>query len=530
MLQTVADDSAAPHLVINKQEKTTLKVDFPIPIITGNRPRLHLMNFLRFSPVRRVFVSRGLSRRFIHAATVEANPIQAYDSRVKQGRLQNDPYQRKILLSLSQLHSALSSYEPPVVETPDIELLKPKTGLTKYFSSIMGREKAQAKVRNGKIDVRGIYLWGDVGCGKTMLMDLFYLTVPVHLPKKRMHFHQFMQNLHKRSHQLKLEHKHKHLDIDVIPLLASEIAQTSTILCFDEFQVTDVADAMLLRRLLTLLLSPEYGVVLFATSNRAPDDLYLNGIQRVLFIPCIQLIKNQTKVIYLNSPTDYRKVPRPVSSVYYYPKPGVKYHSKTNVAGCIKHVETWTDYFNQGEEAGELVKNDTLTVWGRKLVVPVSHRPLVAQFTFEDLCGKNLSAGDYLTLANTYHGFIIQDIPYLSINVRDKVRRFITFLDAVYDAHGCIATTAAAPFKDLFVEPEEVKADNYQLFKKQSDTGTVETFEDDDLVVKHGFDKLVAKKASMFVNDEEKFAFARALSRLTQMGTTDWLEAPRDLR
>lgn len=467
-------------------------------------------------------------RRLLHGSIVGVNPIQAYDARVAYGRLQNDPYQRKILANLSQLHEALASYNSPEVETPNVEVLKPKAGFSKFFSGFMNRDDDYpSDVSRGENNVKGIYLWGDVGCGKTMLMDLFYQTVPEHLPKKRMHFHQFMQNLHKRSHQLKV--KHKHLDLDVIPLLASEIAQASTVLCFDEFQVTDVADAMLLRRLLMLLLSPRYGVILFATSNRAPDDLYLNGIQRALFIPCIQLIKKQTKVIYLNSPTDYRKVPRPTLSVYHYPKPGVKYHSKTNMAACRKHVENWSNYFNQGELAGLLVKNDVLTVWGRHLEVPVGHKPLVALFSFEELCGKNLSAGDYLTLANAYHGFIICDIPYLSIDVRDKVRRFITFLDAVYDAHGCIATTAAAPFKDLFVEPEDLKTDNFQLFKKQSDTGTVETFEDDDLVVKHGFDKLVAKKASLYVNDEEKFAFARALSRLAQMGTTEWLEAPRDL-
>ncbi|RKP30747.1 AFG1-like ATPase [Metschnikowia bicuspidata] len=461
----------------------------------------------------------------MHASAWEANPVELYDERVSQGRLQNDPYQRKILQNISQLHRSLCAYNPPTVVTPDVDLLKPGQGLEMLISGLLGLWGSRTSAKGHENVVKGIYLWGDVGCGKTMLMDLFYLTIPPHLPKRRMHFHQFMQNLHKRSHQLKSEH---HADLDVIPLLASEIAQTSTVLCFDEFQVTDVADAMLLRRLLTLLLSPEYGVVLFATSNRAPDDLYLNGIQRVSFIPCIQLIKNQTRVIYSNSPTDYRKVPRPLLSVYYSPKPGVKYHSKTNLAACRKHVQTWTEYFNQGPHARPLIENDVLTVWGRELVVPKSNRPLVAQFSFEQLCGSNMSAGDYLTLTNSLRAFIISDIPYLSIQVRDKVRRFITFLDAVYEAHGCIATTAAAPFKDLFVEPEDLKADNYQLFKKQSDSGTVETFEDDDLVVTHGFDKLVARKASMFVNDEEKFAFARALSRLTQMGTTDWIETPCD--
>lgn len=461
-----------------------------------------------------------------NGGTKNITPLEAYDNRVALNRLRDDPYQRKILLSLSSLHAKLESYEPPAVITPDVENLKPKTGITKLISGFFHRGDSSLKPPP-ESSMKGIYLWGDVGCGKTMLMDLFYQTVPASLPKRRFHFHQFMQNLHKRSYQLKREHGH--LDLDVIPLLASEIAQTATVLCFDEFQVTDVADAMLLRRLLSMLLSPKYGVVLFATSNRAPDDLYLNGIQRVLFIPCIQLIKKQTKVIFLNSPTDYRKVAKPFSSVYYYPKPGVKYHSKANINASRKHVEKWFEYFNQANTDKTILMDDSITVWGRTLHVPASGRPYVAQFSFEELCGKNLSAGDYLTLATSFKAFIITDIPYLSIDVRDKVRRFITFLDAVYDAHGYIATTGAAAFQDLFVEPENLLKDNYQLYKRQSDTGTEETFENDELVVKHGFDKLVAKKASMFANDEEKFAFARALSRLTQMGTTDWLEEPRSL-
>lgn len=455
-------------------------------------------------------------------------PIQRYDQQVSEGRLRDDPYQRKIFSSLTVLHERLEDYEPPVVTTPSIDSLKPKIGLRgvllSFFSS---RDKQLSKALEvADNPIKGIYLYGDVGCGKTMLMDLFYLTIPEHLPKKRLHFHQFMQHLHRRLHQLKVEHDH--MDLDVIPLLASEIAQDSTVLCFDEFQVTDVADAMLLRRLMLMLLSPQYGVILFATLNRAPDDLYMNGIQRVSFIPCIQLIKKQTRVIYLNSPTDYRKVPKPVSSVYYHPKPGVKWTSKTNAAKCRAHVEQWYEYFNAQNENKE-PESLILKVWGRDLAVPRCSMPYVAQFSFHDLCGSPLAAGDYLTLAHLFQLFVITDIPYLSIDVRDQVRRFITFLDAVYDAHGRIAVTAAATFKDLFVEPEDLQQGNYQLYKKQHDQGAEETFEDDELVTKHGFDKSIAKKASMFANDEEKFAFARALSRLLQMSTTDWIESVRDM-
>ncbi|KAK6455282.1 ATPase [Scheffersomyces xylosifermentans] len=472
------------------------------------------------------------ARHLHYSAPVKAanSPLEEYNLKVEEGRLRDDPYQRKIISTLSILHQNLSTYVPPKVEMPSIEDLKPKIGLRKVFGSFFGGNgENKDAVLGEENDIKGIYLYGDVGCGKTMLMDLFYSTIPEHLPKKRIHFHQFMQHLHKRSHQLKIEHNH--FDLDVIPILAAEIAQSSTVLCFDEFQVTDVADAMLLRRLLMLLLSPDHGVLLFATSNRAPDDLYLNGIQRVSFIPCIQLIKRQCRVIYLNSPTDYRKIPKPISSVYYFPKPGVKWLSKTNQSNCKKHIEQWYEYFNGDNDNKNVLDDYSLEVWGRTLRVPRCSPQYVAQFTFHELCGTPLAAGDYLTLANTFQSFIVTDIPYLSIDVRDQVRRFITFLDAVYDAHGRLAVTAAASFKDLFVEPEDLQKGNFMLYKRQQDKGGVEeTFEDDELVVKHGFDKSVAKKAAMFANDEEKFAFARALSRLSQMSTTDWIENVRPIK
>lgn len=493
-----------------------------------------------------VTCNHSLQRNFTSSHRHLQTPLELYSKRVKHGKLRDDPYQHKIITSLSQLHELLNTYQPPNVEIPTYKDLKPKFSLVKTFSSFFGRNGGGTNSIVGASDydfandddsngVKGIYLYGDVGCGKTMLMDLFYQTVPSHLNKKRVHFHQFMQNLHKRTHQLKMKYSTKlktgeeHDYIDVIPILAAEIARDSTILCFDEFQVTDVADAMLLRRLLMMLLSPQYGVVLFATSNRAPDDLYLNGIQRVSFIPCIQLIKHKCRVIYLNSPTDYRKVPKPVSSVYYFPKPGVKWDSKVNRTNCTKHVAQWYDYFNDGNaECQEKLTDYDLEVWGRRIPIPLCSPPNVAQFTFFELCGTPRSAGDYLTLAELFHSFIITDIPYLSIDARNEVRRFITFLDAVYDSHGRLAVTCAAPFKDLFVEPEDLAEGNYQLYKRQKDKGVEETFEDDELVTKHGFDKSIAKKANMFANDEERFAFARALSRLSQMSTTEWIEHGQD--
>jgi protein AFG1 len=442
--------------------------------------------------------------------------LEEYNRLARLGKLKDDPYQRKIISSLGQLHSDLVNYKPPEVEVPDVNASQNNGG---FFSKLFGGAKEKTFSKDDYKSIpKGIYLYGDVGCGKTMLMDLFYSTVPSHLTKKRLHFHQFMQGLHKRRHQLIM--KHGSPDIDTIPELAAEIAQEATVLCFDEFQVTDVADAMLLRRVIETLLSPDHGVVLFATSNRAPDELYINGIQRQSFIPCIKLIEQRTAVTFLDSPTDYRKVPKPISSVYWVPKPGMTFTSRASQATAKEHSESWYKFFAQGHEAETDIE---LTIWGRILKVPKSSPPNVAQFTFHELCGTPLAAGDYLSLASTFNAFIVTDIPYLSVQRRDLVRRFITFLDAVYDNHGRLCVTAAAPFEDLFVEPEDMKND-YELKPSNEETDGPDSMEHDELVKTHGFSAKIAKNAQMFQLDEERFAFARALSRLSHMSTQDWVD------
>lgn len=471
-----------------------------------------------------------VATRFTPRCFVRCNsgisPLKLYDQRVKSGKLRNDEYQRGILTSMEHLHTELSTYKPPNVPEPDITACRSiftskKSSISNIFKSLFQPKKVEL---NEISTPNGIYLYGDVGCGKTMLMDLFYDTVPSHLTKRRLHFHQFMQSLHKRSHELKAIHGHRE-DLDVMPYLAWELSKTATVLCFDEFQVTDVADAMLLRRLINLALRADHGLVLFATSNRAPDDLYINGIQRESFIPCIELIKTSTHVINLNSPTDYRKIPRPVSKVFYTPNPGISYTSKACRKEREEHIKTWYDFFSQGHATET---NVPLRIWGRNLIVPKCSPPYVAQFTFKELCGTPLAAGDYLTLATNFESIIVTDIPYLSVNQRDEVRRFITFLDAVYDNHSRIAVTAAAPFQDIFVEPEDIGKGAFILANKTPQE-IDDRLEDDALVAKHGFDKKIARKAMMFAHlDEERFAFARALSRLTQMNTQSWVDDYRE--
>ncbi|KAF5670852.1 putative AFG1-ATPase family protein [Fusarium heterosporum] len=444
--------------------------------------------------------SRSMATVVDAEPTHAGGPIPEYDRRVATGRLRNDEHQRGIIQNFQNLYHELERYDAPPVEHPSIESLKPTK--KSILSSLFGGGSSKTAIKDIPSNLpRGLYLYGDVGCGKTMLMDLLYETLPSSVKSKsRIHFNNFMQDIHRRLHRFKMEHGN---DIDGVPYIAADIAQQGNVLCFDEFQCTDVADAMILRRLLEALMAN--GVVLVTTSNRHPDELYKNGVQRESFVPAIELLKNRLHVICLDSPIDYRKIPRPPSDVYH-----------TSLDGHAQaHAEKWFRFLGDPEQPEP--RPEVQKVWGREIYVPrVSGR--AAWFTFDELIRQPKSAADFIELVRAYEAFIVTDIPGMTHQQRDLARRFITFIDVVYEGNAKLVLTTEKPLSELFVSRDEIAE---SLMKQGAKKEQAEdAAENHDLV--HNVNKL--KDSNLFAGSEEAFAFARALSRLRHMESKEWVE------
>ena len=310
----------------------------------------------------------------------------------------------------------LATWSPPAIHHPTIASLQPpKKSFFSFFSSDNTASVALPPIPENL--PKGMYMYGDVGSGKTMMMDLFYDTLPPNITHKtRVHFHAFMQGVHKDLHKMKMAHGS---DLDAIQFVAAGIAERSSVLCFDEFQCTDVADAMILRRLIESLMA--HGTVIVTTSNRHPNDLYKNGIQRESFIPCINLLKTRLTVLDLDSQTDYRKIPRPPSGVYHHPLD----------ASADTHVERWFRFLGDFEH--DPPHSAVQHVWGRDIIVPKASGKC-AWFTFDEIIGRATGAADYLELTRNYEAFIITGVPGMNHRSRDLARRFITFIDAIYES------------------------------------------------------------------------------------------------
>ena len=327
--------------------------------------------------------------------------LDEYERRGESGAIKPDAAQRAVAVKLDQLASRLKEASPS--------------------SGLFGLFKKPPPAP------RGLYIHGEVGRGKTMVMDLFHAQAEVS-PKRRIHFHAFMQEVHKRLHAARQSHTQ-----DAIAPVARALAKEARLLCLDEMQITDIADAMIVGRLFEGLLAA--GTVIVTTSNLKPDDLYRNGLNRQLFLPFIKLIGERLEVISLDSPTDYR-------------------------LGRVKAHETFLTPL--GPETDARLQDlwvrltDTargtpldIDVLGRKLHVPQA-AARCARFTFADLCEKPLGPPDYLALAQNFRILFLEHIPALGPDRRNEAKRFVLLVDTLYDGKVRLAASSAQPPEAIY--------------------------------------------------------------------------------
>ncbi|KAA2236845.1 cell division protein ZapE [Salinarimonas soli] len=337
-----------------------------------------------------------------------------YDALVAAGAIERDPAQVGLLRRLDRLSATLAEHRLARKASP--------------LGWLFGRRGRDAP------PTRGLYIWGSVGRGKTMLMDLFFESLPA-ASKRRVHFHAFMADVHERIHAYRALLKAGEVrGDDPIAPVARALADEAAILCFDEFAVTDIADAMILGRLFTALFG--HGVVVVATSNVEPDRLYEGGLNRALFLPFIDLLKERMEVLRLDARTDFRLEKLAGGSVYHVPA--------DEAAG-----RALDDAFRRlsGRARGQPVR---LTVKGHDLDIPQAAGG-VARASFADLCMKPLGAADYLALAQRFHTLILEGIPRMDLSRRNEAKRFITLIDALYDRRVKLLASADAEAPDLYV-------------------------------------------------------------------------------
>jgi cell division protein ZapE len=329
-----------------------------------------------------------------------------YSSLVAEGRIDADPAQKRIVETLDRLAGRLEAHR----------LARKGSALGWLF----GRKEPEAPTR-------GLYLWGSVGRGKTMLVDLFHQHLAVQR-KKRAHFHAFMADVHARIHEWRQKAKAGLVKgDDPIQPVAEALAEEAWVLCFDEFSVTDIADAMILGRLFQALFAR--GVVIVATSNVEPSRLYHNGLNRALFLPFIALIEERMEVIRLDARTDYRLEKLQGRPVYHAPAD----------AGARAAIDRLFEELTGGVAAGPR----RLDLGGRWLEIPRAAAG-VARGRFADFCEKPLGAIDFLALARNFHTLVLEDIPKLDFSRRNEAKRFINLIDILYEHRVKLIASAEA--------------------------------------------------------------------------------------
>ncbi|MDQ2066478.1 cell division protein ZapE [Xinfangfangia sp. CPCC 101601] len=329
---------------------------------------------------------------------------EIYEARVAEGALRPDPAQLAVLPELETLRAWLE------------QNAERKVGL---FAGLFARPQMPPK---------GLYLWGGVGRGKSMVMDLFTEATEI-TKKRRVHFHAFMQEVHHGMHEARKQGVE-----DALAPVAEKLLKDIRLLAFDEMQITDITDAMIVGRLFEKLFAA--GVVIVTTSNRLPEHLYLNGLNREVFLPFIAMLNDKLKVIELKSPTDYRQQRLTGAQVYFHPAGAAR--------GEINAI--WSDLTGAAE--------------GKPLILPVNGRQVelprfangVARASFWELCAKPLGAADFLAIAQAVRVLILEDIPQLSATNYNEAKRFVTLIDALYEAKVKLICSAADAPERLYIE------------------------------------------------------------------------------
>jgi cell division protein ZapE len=349
--------------------------------------------------------------------------LDQYEALIASGAIEADAAQREVAGAFGDLEQKLSHYKPAR-----------KQGL---LGRLFGDKD------NGS--PRGLYVHGEVGRGKTMLMDLFFQACPVE-HKRRAHFHEFMAEVHERIYGFRQEIARGEIpDGDVIALTANAIFEQAWLLCFDEFHVTDIADAMILGRLFARLF--ELGTVVVATSNVAPEDLYKGGLNRALFLPFIAQIEEHMSVLRLDARTDFRLEKLAGVKMWLVP---------ADAAAAAALEKSWAKMTGNAP-----CRPRDISIKGRTLHVPCSSHG-VARFSFAELCEQPLAASDYLRLARDYHTLMIDRIPVMDYPERNAAKRFITLIDTLYDNGVKLMASAAADPLSLYLASDGVEANEFK--------------------------------------------------------------------
>ncbi|WP_128928947.1 cell division protein ZapE [Bradyrhizobium guangxiense] len=369
---------------------------------------------------------------------------EAYQAQIAAGAIEPDAAQAEVAEAYAALDLRLANYNP-----------QRKQGLLSRLFGSGDKDETP----------RGLYIHGEVGRGKTMLMDLFFQHTSVE-HKRRAHFHEFMADVHERIYDYRQGIARGEIaDSDVIALTANAIFEESWLLCFDEFHVTDIADAMILGRLFAKLF--ELGTVVVATSNVAPDDLYKGGLNRSLFLPFIKQITDHMDVARLDARTDFRLEKLQGVPMWLTP-------ADADADAALDRA------WNRMSGSAKCRSRD-ISIKGRILHVPCSAHG-VARFSFADLCEKPLGASDYLRLAHDYHTILVDHIPVMDLSQRNAAKRFITLIDALYDNAVKLMASADANPISLYLATEGNEANEF----KRTASRLIEMSSESYLALAHG--------------------------------------------